>query len=72
MKKKQTKHFVPDKDFYIDNRGRDLTMVGIPACRCYRDANGAPLKAFNTETAKGRRDTTCGRCRRTKVFRKLK
>jgi len=72
MKKKQTKHFVPDEDSYNDNRGSALTLIGIPACKCYRDFNGASLKAFRKETAKTRRGITCGNCQRTRVFRKLK
>ena len=72
MKKKQTKHFVPNQDSYIDNRGPALSLVGIPACKCYRDFGGIPLKAFRMETAKGRWDTNCKNCRRTKIFRKVK
>lgn len=70
--KNQVKHFVLNKDFYLDNRGLALTLVGYPACNCYRDYDGTPLKAFNFETAKTRRGITCSRCKKTKVFRKIK
>lgn len=73
MKKKQIKHFVPNRNsFYVDNRGDGYTLVGIPTCKCYRDYHGMPLKAFRLETTKTRRGVTCGNCRRTRVFLKLK
>lgn len=68
MKKKQTEHFVPNKD--------GLGM-GIPACSCfgygkYDDGTRRLLPALPEEVAKTRRGVTCERCRRTRVFRKLK
>ena len=65
MKRKQTKHFVPNK---VDGDH------GTPACNCFQDlpAGFPDLAALPEESAKGRRDTNCGRCRRTRVFRKLK
>lgn len=62
-KKKQTKHFVLDKDCY---------GTGTPACNCFQVPSWPNLSAFEDEIAKGRRDTNCKRCRRTKVFRKIK
>ena len=60
MKKEQTKHFVPDK--------RNDT----PACNAFQEPDWPNLAALSDEIAKGRRDTNCGNCRRTRVFRKLK
>ncbi len=66
MKKKKIKHFVPNKDRVHNN--------GVPACRCFDHllAKNIPALIHLGEVAKGRRDTNCGSCRRTKVFRKLK
>jgi len=62
--KKQTKHFVLNKDAW---------GCGTPACNCFQDLPDWPeLKALQGEIAKGRRDTTCRNCRRTKIFRKVK
>ena len=65
MNKKQTKHFIPYKDY---------AGTGTPACNCFQDLPaGLPdLAALLEESAKGRRDTNCGNCQRTRVFRKLK
>ena len=64
MKKKQTKHFVPVK---IDGDHE------TPACNCFQELPDWPnLSALSVETAKTRRQVTCGNCRRTRVFRKLK
>jgi len=64
MKRKQTKHFVLEKDG---------DGVGIPACNCFQKGLDFPnLAAFSNEIAKTRRDTTCKNCRRTKIFRKVK
>lgn len=64
MKKKQTKHFVPNKG---------SLGYGTPACNAFQDLPGWPnLAALLDETAKTRRGVTCGNCRRTRVFRKLK
>ena len=60
MKKKQTKHFVPDK--------RNDT----PACNGFQCKDWPNLAALPDEIAKTRRDVTCKNCRRTRVFRKLK
>lgn len=65
MKKKQTKHFVPDKD----NIGS-----GTPACNCFQDLPGWPDLSAHTawgEVAKTKRGVTCKNCRRTRIFRKL-
>ena len=59
MKKKQMKHFVPNKCNESGN--------GVPACNSYFYA----IKSYG-EVAKTRRGVTCGLCRRTRVFRKLK
>lgn len=65
MKKKQTKHFVPNKSSYGD---------GVPACDCFSFADFDGLFAFSSEgeVAETRRGVTCGNCKRTRVFRKLK
>ena len=65
MKKKQIKHFVPEKN----ERGD-----GVPACNGFADKDIGSLIIFSGwgEIAKTRRDVTCGNCRRTRVFRKLK
>ena len=68
MRKKQTKHFVPNKNDY---RG------GVPACHGFGRStiSGRFLSALGPpfeEVAKTRRGVTCGNCRRTRVFRKLK
>ncbi len=72
MKKKQIKHFVLIPDSHVDKWGPNYTPVGIPTCKCYRDINNTLLMALKGEAAKGRWDTTCGNCRRTLIFRKLK
>lgn len=62
MKRKQTKHFVLEKD----DDG-----AGTPACNCFQELPNFPnLIAIPNEIAKTRRDTTCKNCRRTKIFRK--
>ena len=66
MKKKQTKHFVPNKD----SEGS-----GIAACNGFTGSYGIvsyPAHTHWGEVAKTRRGVTCGNCRRTRVFRKLK
>lgn len=63
MKKKQTKHFIP---------GKDCIGTGIPACNAFQEPNWPYLPALPQEVAKTRRGVTCGNCRRTRVFRKLK
>lgn len=67
MTKKQTKHFVADKD---------TEGSGITACNCfgYGEHPRIPLSGHIHwgEVAKTRRGVTCGNCRRTRVFRKLK
>ena len=66
MKKKQkkwTQHFVPNKARWGG---------GIPACNGFQCKGFPTLEAFSDETAKTRRGVTCGNCRRTRVFRKLK
>jgi len=64
MKKEKIKHFVPDKD-YDGN--------GLPACNCFQGGfEAVSLPALPEEIAKRRRGVTCGNCRRTRVFRKLK
>lgn len=60
MKKKQVKHFVPNKTRYGG---------GEPACNCYSGYFGFE---DDGEVAKTRRGVTCKRCRRTRVFRKMK
>lgn len=65
MKKKQIKHFVPDK-----NRSGD----GVPACPCFNFGWHKDLPAFTAdgEVAKTKRGVTCKRCRGTRIFRGLK
>lgn len=62
MKKKQTKHFVPNKNSYGN---------GVPACDCFSFSNFEGLHAFSNdgEVAKTRRGVTCGNCRRTRAFK---
>ena len=63
MKQKQTKHFVPKQD---------KSGMGVPACNIFQEPDWPNLPALPEEVAKGRRDTNCRSCRRTRVFRKLK
>lgn len=63
MKRKQIKHFVLKKNY---------SGMGTPACNCFQEPDWPNLPALSNETAKGRRDTTCKNCRRTKVFKKMK
>ena len=63
QKKKQVKHFVPNKDD---------SGSGIPACNGYNSIGALSAWESFGEVAKTRRGVTCGRCRRTRVFRKLK
>ena len=63
MKKKRIKHFVPDKDAWGS---------GVPACNIFQEKGWPNLPALPDEVAKTRRGVTCGNCRRTRVFRKLK
>ncbi len=67
MKKKQTKHFVPNED-------RDKCGMGVPACSCfgYGRFTRTLLPALPEEIAKTRRGVNCGNCRRTRIFRRLK
>ena len=60
MKKKQIKHFVPRRNSYGN---------GEPACNCY---SGSLAYSDWGEVAKTKRGVTCGRCRGTRAFRKLK
>ena len=60
--KKQTKHFVLNKE----------AIFSTPVCNIFQEPGWPNLGALPDETAKGRRDTNCGNCRRTRVFRKLK
>lgn len=64
-KKKQVKHFVPDKD----SEG-----MGVPACNCFgfSSITQGDLPALPEEVAKTKRGVTCKNCRRTRIFRKLK
>lgn len=62
MKKKQVKHFVPNKNY----------NSGTPACNGFQCEGFPNLETFPDETAKTRRNVTCKNCRRTRVFRKLK
>jgi len=59
MKKKQIRHFVPIRPYVPDS--------GPAACN-------SDFYAIGTmgEVAKTRRGVTCGNCRRTRIFRKLK
>ena len=66
--KNQAKHFISEREA---GKGSHY-LVGYPACHCYRDYYGTPLKAFIFESAKTRRGVTCGRCKKTKVFRGIK
>ena len=59
MKKKQIKHFVVEIF--------PISRSGIPACNL-----GAYIFDANGTIAKTRRGVTCGNCRRTRIFRKLK
>ena len=72
MKKKQVKHFVPNKDKYGDNRGE----MGTPACKCFGYSHCTQdfyfLPTLPEEIAKTRKQVTCKNCRRTRVFRKIK
>ena len=63
MKKKQIKHFVIRKSYG--------TKYGYPICHCYKSMVGY-LIAFNSEGSRIRKKVTCGNCKRTRVFRKLK
>lgn len=63
MSKKQILHFVPDKD-YIGS--------GTPACNAFQEPNWPNLPTFLRETARTRRQVTCGNCKRTKLFRKVR
>jgi len=67
MKKKQTKHFVLELN-------KDAQGMGIPVCSCfgYGKYIRRLLPALPEEVAKTRRGVTCGHCRNTRVFRKLK
>lgn len=62
MAKKQTKHFVPNKNSFGD---------GIPACGCFYVGDVKGLYAFSDdgEVAKTRRGVRCGNCRRTRAFK---
>lgn len=64
MKKKQIKHFVPNL----------ICKVGTPACQGFNFNGNRDMPAFvdDGEIAKTRRGVTCGNCRRTRIFRKLK
>ena len=64
MKKKQIKHFVTGKYFIVPK-------YGYPVCHCYGDISGY-LIALLDEGTRIRKKVTCGNCRRTRVFRKLK
>ena len=64
MKKKQIKHFVTGKSYG--------SVYGWPVCRCYPSVTGGYLIAFSDEGTRIRKSVTCGNCRRTRVFRKLK
>ena len=66
MKKKQTKHFVPHIEEFING--------GVPACQGFNFGGNRDLPASVDagEVAKTRREVTCGNCRRTRVLRKLK
>jgi len=66
---KKTKHYIPHKEKGLWGRN---PLIGYPACSCFRDHNRSPLKAFKDESARNRGDTTCGNCKRTKIFRKIK
>ena len=65
MMKKKTKHFVPNKNY---------NGSGYPACNGYTDCQGSSFLAYAAwgEIAKTRRSVTCGNCRRTRIFRKIK
>lgn len=65
MKKKQTRHFVPDKD-RLGN--------GVPACHCFDHSlvKNMPALAYIGEVARTRKQVTCGNCKRTKLFRKVR
>ena len=65
MKKKQVKHFVTGKSPIGPGH------YGYPVCHCYKSIVGY-LIAFNDEGSRIRKKVTCGNCRRTRVFRKLK
>lgn len=64
--KKQIKHFVPIK------KAKD--GWGTPACNCFQIPGWPNLEALpeRGEVAKTRRGVTCGNCRRTKIFRRIK
>lgn len=64
MKKKQVKHFIVGKNLAVPE-------YGYPACHCYKSPIGY-LIAFNDEGTRARKGVTCGNCRNTRVFRKLK
>ncbi len=66
MKKKLTKHYVPEKSAPL------IHNYGYPACHCYRHSIIGNLVALAEEGNLTRRGITCGNCRRTRVFRKLK
>ena len=59
MKKKQVKHFVPNRPWVPEN--------GPPAC----DQTWYALDDQG-EVAKTQRQVTCKNCRRTRAFKKLK
>lgn len=65
MKKKQVKHFVTGKHPHV-------SKYGYPVCRCYKSKVVGYLIAFSDEGTQIRKKVTCGNCRRTRVFRKLK
>ncbi len=62
------KHFVPIKDW--DAGGGTGDIGGIPVCKGFK--KGYPAWKGFGEIAKTRRGVTCGNCRRTRVFRKLR
>ncbi len=66
MKKKQTKHFVP-------NKTKGVSGSGIPACNCFNYWE-CPLPAWVGfgEVARTRAGVTCKNCQKTKVFRKIR
>ena len=68
MKGKQTKHFVPNIDRTAD--GASGKTGGIPAGNCF--GKRLPAWVGFGEIAGNRRRVTCERCRKTKVFRKIK
>jgi len=70
MKEKQTKHFVLDEELVSTLKGE----MGTPVCKCFGRSiiSGNFLSAFPEEIAKTKRGVTCGNCRRTRIFRKIK